>query len=149
MDSNLERYNPRLTEEEEVEFRKLTNKILGQHSSREVLSDEEKEKFSQLLLKLELLPQKHQLTKGQEKIIKIVYGIFVLILVFSVFVGIPALIAWIITESTVETILTTILAVVGVFLLMVASYSKLNLGAVMTTILLLICIWLVILLLIS
>ena len=91
---NLNNSEIRLSTQEEIKFRDLTNKILNQQSQPDILSDSEKRDFFELLRKLGLTSQSEEDSFKINEILNIVIRSLSFLSIYILFVGIPVAIAW-------------------------------------------------------
>lgn len=100
--NNIDNPNIKLSTQEEIKFRDLTNKIINQQSLPTILSESDRREFFNLLRKLELDPQ----IQGQDSQnnTKIIVGILSFLSVYIFFVGIPVAIALFLNLSSLSII---------------------------------------------
>ncbi|MEL6440079.1 MAG: hypothetical protein AAFQ80_12585 [Cyanobacteria bacterium J06621_8] len=109
----------KLSTQEKLRFRSLTDKILNQQSQINLLSDSDKEEYLQLLNKLDLIPESYRLQE-KDNIFNIAIGSLFIISFYILFVGVPITISLLLNISSIF-ILYIIISGTAVSILAVAA----------------------------
>ncbi len=130
---NVHNSKMRLSTQEEIKFRNLTNKILNQQSQKNILSDSEKKLFFELLEKLELTPKNEKSNAQTNENFKVIILSLSMLSFYILFLCVPVAISLFLNLSSLFIIYNIVSTTLISIMAFSAFLGKLNWGTVLTT----------------
>lgn len=102
--------NIKLSSQEEIRFRDLTDRILNQYSQPNILTDSDKKEYFELLHKLGLSSQLQREDLKNNETIKVLISSFTFLSIYILLVGIPIGIALLLNVSSIYIVFIIVVA---------------------------------------